>query len=366
MSHPPEAGPRPRGTRPIGPPAAPIGYYWGDDVYSVEQDGDGLLRRLAGPDGERFQRWRVNGATTTPALIGERVATGALFGGGTAAIVNDPGPLLRAKANREDVLGLLATVAPGNALVFLESVDRWPKEGRLTGDRAALAAAIEAAGGEVHGSRAPTEGGMARWIEDRATERGMRLAPGAARTLAERVGAFVREGDVDRRRQGQLAVAELDKLALYRPDAAVTADDVRELAAEAVPASAWALLDAIAWRRTREAADLLERVLDATPEPVVIVQLHRRLRELIEVADLVDSGTPLRDLPRLLKLHPFRAEQLAKQAAGWTVDEIGHALEGVLELDAMVKGAGRSTGRGPAIRLAFTLWLAERVAPASG
>ena len=84
----------------------------------------------------------------------------------------------------------------------------------------------------------------------------MRLAPGAARTLAERVGAFVREADVDRRRQGQLAVAELDKLALYRPDGPVTADDVRELSAEAVPASAWALLDAVAWRRTQEAADL--------------------------------------------------------------------------------------------------------------
>lgn len=363
MNRPPDAGPRPGRGRPTGPPAAPIGYFWGDDVFSVEADADAFLGRVAGPDGERLQRWRVNGATTTPGQIGERVATGALFGGGTAAIVSDPGPLLRAKTNRDELLGLLGTVAPGNALVFLEPVDRWPKDGRLAGDRATLAAAVEAAGGEVHGSRAPTEGGMARWIEDRASERGMRLAPGAARTLAERVGAFVREGDVDRRRQGQLAVAELDKLALYRPDTAVTPEDVRELAAEAVPASAWALLDAVAWRRTRDAADLLDRVLDATPEPVVIVQLHRRLRELIEVADLIASGTPLRELPRVLKLHPFRAEQLAKQAAGWTVEELTVALEGLLELDALVKGAGRSTGRAPAIRLAFTLWLADRVAP---
>lgn len=366
MTREPDAGPGSSRTRPGGPPAAPIGYYWGDDVYSVERAAGELLRRIAGPDGERLQTWRVGGAATTAAQIGERIATGALFGGGTAAIVSEPGPLIRSKANREALLALLTTVAPGNALVFLDPVDRWPKDGRLAGDRATLAAAVEAVGGEVRGSRAPTEGGMARWIEDRASERGMRLAPGAARTLAERVGAFVREADVDRRRQGQLAVAELDKLALYRPDGPVTADDVRELSAEAVPASAWALLDAVAWRRTQEAADLLDRVLDATPEPVVVVQLHRRLRELIEVADLVASGTPMRELPRLLKLHPFRAETLGKQAAGWTVEELTRALEGLLELDALVKGAGRSTGRAPATRLAFTLWLAERVAPAVG
>jgi DNA polymerase III delta subunit len=205
---------------------------------------------------------------------------------------------------------------------------------------------------------------MARWIEDRAGERGLRLAPGAARTLAERVGAFVREADVDRRRQGQLAVAELDKLALYRPDGLITSDDVRELSAEAAPASAWALLDAVGFRRTREAVGLLDRVLEATAEPVVVVQLHRRLRELIEIGDLVASGTPPPDLPRLLKLHPHRAQTLARQAAAWTIEELIHALEGLMELDALVKGAGRSTGRAPAVRLAFTLWLAERVAPA--
>ena len=221
-----------------------------------------------------------------------------MFGGGTLAVVADPGPLIRSKAGRAELTEVLATVAPGNALVFVESLDRYPKDGRLTSDRAALAGAIEAVGGEVRGYPAPKEGGMARWIEDRARERGMRLERGAAQVLAERVGAFVREGDVDRRRQGQLAVQELDKLALYRLDAPVGVADVEALAAEAVPASTWALLDAIAFRRTRDAADLLDRVLDVTPEPVVLVQLHRRLRELLEVADLIATGTAIRELPR--------------------------------------------------------------------
>ncbi len=346
-------------------PAAPFAYYFGDDTYALEHAADTFARRVAGEDGPRLEHWRTSGVTSGPAQIGERVATGALFGGGTVAIVTDLGPLIRSKAGRGELVAILATVAAGNALVFLETLERWPKDGKLAATQAALAGAIESAGGEVRGFQAPTAGAMARWIEDRARERGMHLDRGAAQVLAERVGAFVREGDIDRRRQGQLAAQELDKLALYRLDAPVTADDVRALVPEAVPASAWALLDAVAWRRTRDAADLLERVLDVTPEPVVLVQLHRRIRELIEVADLLATGTPLRELPRRLKLHPFRAEQLGKQASGWTVDELVGALDGLLELDARVKGAGRAPVSERMRRLAFTLWLADRVAPAS-
>ncbi len=347
---------------PAPAPTAPLAYFFGDDVFSIERAAAAFGRRVGG-DGPPLQRWLAAGQATSAAAIGERVATGALFGGGTLAVVADPAPLIRSKAGREALAAVFPSVAPGNALVFLDALDRWPKDGRLTGDKAALAGSIEAAGGEVRGYAAPTQGGMARWIEDRASERGMRLDRGAAQVLAERVGAFVREGDVDRRRQGQLAAQELEKLALYRLDGPVSADDVRALVAEAVPASTWALLDAIAWRRIGDAADLLERVLDVTPEPVVLVQLHRRLRELIAVADLVAAGTPLRELPRMLKLHPFRAETLAKQAAGWSLDELGVALDGLLELDAIVKGAGRAAVGERTRRLAFAVWLATEVAP---
>ena len=346
-------------------PSMSLAYYFGDDAYSVDRAAIALATRAVGPDEPPLERWRASGATTSAALIGERVATGAMFGGGTLAIVTDPAPLFKAKANRDELIATVTTIAPGNALVFVETFDRYPKDGRLTADRAALAAAIEAAGGEVRGFAAPKEGGMARWIEDRATERGMTLERGAAQVLAARVGAFVKEADVDRRRQGQLAAQELDKLALYRPDGPISSDDVRALVAEVVPASTWALLDLVAFRRTRDAAELLERVLDVTPEPVLLVQLHRRLRELLEVADLIGTGTRMSELPRVLKLHPFRAEQLAKQAAGWTAVELEDALIGLLELDATVKGARGTMVGEPTRRLAFTSWLAVRVGPAA-
>ncbi len=196
------------------------------------------------------------------------------------------------------------------------------------------------AGGDAKAFKAPREGQLAAWIEARATERGMTLGPGAAKELARRVGGFVREGDVDRQRQGALAVGELEKLALYRPFDPVTEADVRALVPEVVPDSTWAFLDAVAERKAAIAGPLLDRLLETTPEPVVLVQLHRRIRELLEVADHLASGaTP--GGPRPDARHeavPGGEARRARRGAGRSA-ELDDALEGLLDLDAMVKGA---------------------------
>ena len=144
---------------------------------------------------------------------------------------------------------------------------------------------------------------------------------------------------MDRQRQGALAVGELEKLSLYRPFDPVTEADVRALVSEVVPDSTWAFLDAVADRRVAVAAPLLDRLLETTPEPVLLVQLHRRIRELIEVADHLAAGATPGSLVRTLGMKPFRVDKLVGQARRWRVAELDDALEGLLELDAKVKGA---------------------------
>lgn len=339
--------------------AAPLAYYFGDDVYSLEAAAAALAVRLGEPDAP-LGLWRTTGAATSATELAERVGTATLFGGGTLVVVAEPGPLVRSKAGREALSAAIASVAPGNGLVLLESTDGG---GRRPATLEALRAEVEAAGGETREFRAPTEGRFAHWIEERARERGVRLGRGAAAALAARVGGFVREGDVDRRRQGQLAVAELEKLALYRVDAEVTAEDVGALVPEAIPGSTWAFLDAVATRRTRQATEILARLIETTPEPLLVVQLHRRLRELIEVADRLGSGETPGSLVRSMKLKPFRAETLARAAACWRPDELVAALDGLLEIDVATKGAAGRVATEPQRRLGIALWLAERVAP---
>lgn len=340
---------------------ATLAYFHGDDAWGLERAADVAFERFeaAAPG---LERMRVSGDATTAGRIAERVATASLFGGGTCVFVFDPGPLVRTKEDRDAVISLLDTVAAGNGIVFLESNDG---SNRRPAALVAIEKAIAAAGGEVRQVKAPREGQLAGWVEQRARERGVTLGPGAARELATRVGGFVHEGDVDRRRQGQLAVGELDKLSLYRPTGAVSVDDVRALVAEVVPGSAWAFLDAVAQRRVPKALELLERVLESTPELVLMAQLHRRVRELIEVADHLAAGASPGSLVRTLGLKPFRAEKLVEQARTWTQPELDAALEGLVELDATLRGAPGTPAGEAQRRLAFVLWVGDRVGRAA-
>jgi DNA polymerase-3 subunit delta len=339
------------------PPTAPLGYYWGDDSYGVNHAPDALAKWLAG-DGPPLDCLRLSGSgsgATSAAEIAEKVATATMFGGGTLVVVSEPAGLVSSKPLAAKLTDAIASVAPGNGLAFLDSVDG---TARRPASLEALRKSIVEAGGHVQEFVAPTRDQMARWIGDRAKERDIRIAPAAAALLAERVGANVKERDVDRRRQGELAVSELEKLALYRLDGQIGPDDVKALVADAVPGSTWAFLDAVGMRRADVAAQLAER-LDDVPSPLLVTHLHRRIKQLIDVADLLATGTPARDLVRILKLNPYVAEKLAEQARTWALPELDAALAGLLELDAQLKGhiGGTDLRR----RAAVSLWIAERV-----
>jgi DNA polymerase III delta subunit len=347
-------------------PTTAIGFFGGDDEYAVEEAVSAFARRVAG-SGPPLERWRISGNERTLEEVTARLGSAALFGGGTIAVVRDADRLVadRSAARRSERIGrLLDSVAAGNALAIVDL--RAPGK-KPSATLAALKAGVAARGGVVEEHRAPTEGAMTSWILERARERGIRLEPAAAAELAARVGAFVREGDVDRRGMARLASIELDKLGHYRGSAPVRAEDVRALVPEAIPTSTWAALDAVAERRVRGSAHrpgalaLLDRLVEETPPPLLIAQLHRRLRDLIAVKGILAGGATPEALVRELKLNPFRARLLAEQAARWSFAELEAALDGLLELDLRFKNVPPATERQQ--RLAVALWLLDVVAP---
>jgi DNA polymerase III delta subunit len=356
-----------------------LAYFWGEDAFGLEQAAKKLASDLAATSGEPAEIWRTGtaddesasaAAARSKALdrIEQRISTSTLFGGGTVVVVRQPGMLLAESTARQRTLGLLPQVAPGNALCFLDLIASGNKAPAANG---VLRDAVAAAGGQVTEFPVPTRERMEGWIERRATELDVSLAPGAAKEIANRVGAFVREADVDRRRQSELANAELEKLALYRPGGKVTPADVEQIVSEAVPGSTWAFLDALGSRRVAEAATLAERLLrGGTAIPLLIVQIHRRLRELIVVRDHLDAGTRPPDLVRALKLQPFRAQKLAEQAARWDAAALEAALSGLLEIDLLSKGiAADGSPRSLSddrSQLALLSWIGERVGGRGG
>ncbi len=335
----------------------PVAYLWGDDAWSIDRAARDLAHTWAGDDGVALETWRTSmddeaGESETGSSgkrrarlldeVGLRIATPTMFGGGTLVVVRQPGGLLRESAARDRTIGLLQAVAPGNGLCFADLIGQDAKGPAASG---ILRDAVAAAGGLVRELPALTRDKMEQWLGVRARELGVRLGPGAAQTLAQRVGAYVREGDVDRRRRSELANGELEKLALYRPDAEISKEDVEALVPDAIPGSMWAFLDAVAARQQAVASGIAERLLAAgTPMPVLVGQLHRRLRDLIIVREHLDAGTRPPELVRRMRLPPFRAQKLAEQASTWTATALDAALGDVVGLDLRSKGISLTGG----------------------
>jgi len=342
---------------------ARVAYFFGDDDLTIDRAVKRFGQEVAA-GGEPLERWDLRGSRNTAATqIGElhgRVATSTMFGGGTLAVVTNAGALTVTNDDRDAFLALVPLVADGNALVIVEQSQSGAKYPGQTN----LAEAVRGAGGAVRGIESPKEGALAAWIDGEARDRGIQLAGGAAKELATRVGGFVREGDAERRDQTRRASMELDKLALYRPEGIVSPDDVRALVAEAVPGSAWALADAVAERQAAKALELLDALAETMAEPVIVVVLHRRIRELLELQDRIPSAKTLAAAAIAMGIKSdFRARRLAEQARKWRPDELIAALEGLLELDAVVKGAPGRGGGDARHRLAFALWIGDHVAP---
>jgi DNA polymerase III delta subunit len=337
-------------------------YIWGDDELLAQR----LVKRFAGAleqeVGTPLERWDLRAdamtASSDAAQLYERLATPPMFGGGTMAVVANPGALVRRNDTRDRVLETIGLMAPGHVLVFVEASK---SNAKGPGPRR-LADAVKAAGGTIRDAMAPRPTALAAFITEEARDRGLVLATGAARELADRLGARVTEGDVERRYLSRIASGELDKLALRHvvDEGPVTAEDVRALVAETTPASVWALSDAVGERRVDVAVTALERLLDVTPEPVLLAVLHRRVVELLELGDRVAAGAKLPDAARAMGVtSEYRAKTLAAQARKWTSDELTAALHGLLELDAMVKGAPGYETDIAQRRLAFVLWVQD-------
>jgi DNA polymerase III delta subunit len=343
---------------------APILYIWGDDDLLAERLVDRFAAAVGEKQGAALERWDLradpNAAATDAERLYERLATPTMFGGGTLAVVANPGALARRNDTRDRVVETIGLMATGHALVFVEAARpnaKGPQQRRLSD-------AVKAAGGAIRDAMGPRPTALAAWVTEEARERGLALASGAARELADRLGARVTEGDVDRRFLSRIATLELDKLALRHAvdEGPVTAEDVRALVAETVPASVWALSDAVGERRLDTAAQALDRLLDSTPEPVLLAVLHRRVVELLELGDRLAGGASVPEAARVMGItSEFRAKTLAGQARKWTTEGLASALEGLVELDARVKGAPGFESDVAQRRLAFHLWVRDHV-----
>jgi len=248
------------------------------------------------------------------------------------------------------------TFALGRRFVIADGVERWKEadvapvatamasadpetltvaffareEGRAKAP-AALAKAVEAAGGQVVEEREVKPRDLPRWLVARAAELGITLDVQGARALIAQAG--------DR---PQRLVRELEKLALEHGDGArLGAEEVQASSATSAERKLWTLADALVAGDERTATRaLLDLRTQGERLPGLLFGMVRRLRDALAVAEALAAGQPAAQVKRSLRMPSFAADRLVSDAAKRDVESFRRALELMADLELESRGGG--------------------------
>ena len=276
-----------------------------------------------------------------------------MFGGGCVAVVTDPG-----RSSGEG-----RARGPG-----ARAGRRGPRQRpRLRG----AGRRGQQAGGDVRGARGgghqggrggPRVRGAARRPARRLAAQprggaGVSWTATPSEELARRVGGFVTEGDVDRQRQG----------ASPPGSSRSSRSTARRRRSPSRTSGPWSRGDPRLHvghaGRGRRPPGRLRRAAPRPPprdhaSPGLVVVLHRRLRELLIAADHVAAGAARRTSSRR-SAAPVPGPEARGAGAALVADGARCGPRGLLELDAMVKGAVGSGSTERQVRLASRSWCAS-------
>ncbi|KAA0272118.1 MAG: hypothetical protein EDQ89_08825, partial [Acidobacteria bacterium] len=182
---------------------------------------------------------------------------------------------------------------------------------------------------EVRTFAAPGKRDLPGWLVAGARERGIALAPQAARALSARLGAST----------ARLAV-ELDRLATWAgADGEVGVADVERMTADTSEVRAWTLADAIVARdRERTVAVAEELIAQGEPIPALVGGMAKRLRGAYEAASAIAAGVPAAEVEKKLAMHPYAAKMLVRSVQGVDAAELSAAIGAVADLEWWTRG----------------------------
>lgn len=180
---------------------------------------------------------------------------------------------------------------------------------------------------QVHEFKPLKQNEVAMWIRRRADRYGLALEARAVATLAQLVGSDLWTLD-----------NELQKLATYADGQPVSEDDVRSLVSLAREPNVFDMVDAVVEGRAKDAAELLQRLLAEGESPQGLLALiARQYRLLLLTKELLNQRVRAPEIAARLRLPPFVAQRLLKQAPAHTVERLRQAYRRLLEADLSVK-----------------------------
>ncbi len=258
------------------------------------------------------------------------------LGGERLVLIENPSRLFSSPASRKKLQSLLTTLPPSTRVTLYEVwTERKPENHWL------VKWARKTKAAEARLLTLPRD--MTDWIIRETKRQGGDIRPRAARRLAELVGD-----------QPRHAAQEIAKLITY-VDAArpITLEDVETLSVSVSEASIFALVDALGQGQARRAQQLYHQLLRDRDAFLIFGMIVRQFRLLLQTRELLDQGSGLQEVQRTLKLHPFVAEKIARQARNFRLETLEGIYQHLQGMDTAAK-----TGQMP-LDLAIDLFIAR-------
>lgn len=196
--------------------------------------------------------------------------------------------------------------------------------------------------GAVSEFAAPRNAELPGWVISLFKSMDRQLPRDAAEVLVRAVGKDLRR-----------LQSEADKIVAYAGERkSLTREDVEAVVAETAAPSIFEFLDAMGSRDCETALKLLAGLM-AAGESIngVHAMAVRHVRSLMSLTALRERGTPEKDLATELRMAPWQIRTIARQAAGFSDEELIAALKAAAEAEARMK-----TSQGDP-RLVFERWL---------
>ena len=165
------------------------------------------------------------------------------------------------------------------------------------------------------------------WIQQRVKGEGGDITPQAVNLLAELIG-----GDL------WAMNGEIQKLLLYSQERPISEDDVRQLVSHVQEANIFALVDAVAERRTELAQRILHRLYhDGVAPTHILVMITRQFRLIALAKDLPRGLSRLQIQERLGLKKSYALDKTLGQAKLYDFEGVKRAYDKLLETDLAIK-----------------------------
>ena len=223
----------------------------------------------------------------------------------------------------EPIEQALSALAPETTVAFFAREDARSKAPD------SLARAVRKAGGDVAVESAIKPWELPKWIVERARELGLQLDVDAARALQQHVG------DRQQRLLRELETLELD----VGPGGRVDSERVSELTAPSAERKTWALADSLVSGEADVAATAY-LALRAQGERMsgLLYWLAQRLRAAHDVAVAIESGEPVAQIKRRLRMPSRAADRLVADARRSGTERLRRAIEEAADLELASRG----------------------------